>query len=246
MVFTSERVERPRRGRLRDCTARARQRSDPANADGPIPDLDRIFPCVCEECSAAACGSSPPSRKDLSGLLSQRHCRWLVFRALGHSSSIFLEPFAPPALTGFHATMAPLTPARWSRTAHRGGRACRPLPGRSLCFTCLAFRAFRPQTPVRPCRRFGTQPFSSTGFHGASCRVSPLGLVPQSVWASPLASRLANRTGRNGFVILRTARSPPVALHLLSRGRSYVQLQAGVCMPEKDSHPSDQTRLQTQ
>jgi hypothetical protein len=133
MVFTSERVERPRRGRLRDCTARARQRSDPANADGPIPDLDRIFPCVCEECSAAACGSSPPSRKDLSGLLSQRHCRWLVFRALGHSSSIFLEPFAPPALTGFHATMAPLTPARWSHARPRegAGRAVRCRAGLS-------------------------------------------------------------------------------------------------------------------
>ena len=53
-----------------------------------------------------------PSREDLSGLLSLRHCRRLVFRWLGHSSSIFLGPFAPPALPGFLATMDPLTPGR--------------------------------------------------------------------------------------------------------------------------------------
>ena len=35
----------------------------------------------------------------------------MVLRSSGHSSSIFLEPFAPPALPGFIATMAPLTPA---------------------------------------------------------------------------------------------------------------------------------------
>ena len=47
----------------------------------------------------------------LFGLLSQRHCRRGRFRSPGHSSSIFLEPFAPPALPGFVTTMAPLTPA---------------------------------------------------------------------------------------------------------------------------------------
>ena len=44
-------------------------------------------------------------------------------------------------------------------------------------------------------------------------------------WASPFASRLATTTGRIEFVILRTSRSPPVALHPLSRGRSYVRLR---------------------
>jgi hypothetical protein len=32
------------------------------------------------------------------------------FRLSGHASSISLEPFAPPALPGFVATMVPLTP----------------------------------------------------------------------------------------------------------------------------------------
>ena len=46
-------------------------------------------------------------------------------------------------------------------------------------------------------------------------------------WASPLPSRLAATTGRIEFVkFLRTGRSPPVALHPLSRGRSYLQLQS--------------------
>jgi hypothetical protein len=43
-------------------------------------------------------------------------------------------------------------------------------------------------------------------------------------WASPFASRLAATTGRIEFVILRTGRSRPDALHLPSRGRSFVQL----------------------
>ncbi len=44
------------------------------------------------------------------------------------------------------------------------------------------------------------------------------------VWASPLMSRLAVTYGRNVFALLRTASSPPVALHPASRRRSYLQL----------------------
>lgn len=33
---------------------------------------------------------------------------------MSHAPSIFLEPFAPPTLLGFAATMVPLTPARFS------------------------------------------------------------------------------------------------------------------------------------
>ena len=84
-----------------------------------------------------------PTREDLSGLLSQRHCRRFVFRRSGHVASIFLEPFAPPALPGFVATMAPLTPAGGRTVDLPSG------PGRSLCFMCLAFRPFRLQPPDR-------------------------------------------------------------------------------------------------
>ena len=48
----------------------------------------------------------------------------------------------------------------------------------------------------------------------------------------------------SSLVNLRTNRSPPVALHLASRRRSYDQLQAGVGVPEEDLHLSGQTRLQ--
>ena len=43
--------------------------------------------------------------------------------------------------------------------------------------------------------------------------------------ASPVPSRLATTTGRIEFVILRTGSSLSVALHLLSQGRSYLQLR---------------------
>jgi hypothetical protein len=46
------------------------------------------------------------------------------------------------------------------------------------------------------------------------------------IWASPFTRGLATTTGRIEFVILRTGRSPPVALHLPSRGRSYPRLQS--------------------
>ena len=85
-------------------------------------------------------------------------------------------------------------------------------------------------------QRFHTQPLS------VSDTLRPC--YRQQVWASPLASRLAARPGRNGFVNLRTARSPPVALHPSSRRRSYGKLQVGVCLPEEDSHLSDHARLQ--
>ena len=54
-----------------------------------------------------------------------------------------------------------------------------------------------------------------------------------------IASRLAPVTGRIGFVFLRISGSPPVALHPLSRERSYLRLQAG-CKPDEDSHLAGQ------
>ncbi len=50
--------------------------------------------------------------------------------------------------------------------------------------------------------------------------------------------------GRIEFVILRTGRSPPAALHPASWRRSCIQLQAGERMPEEDFHLSDHTRSQ--
>jgi hypothetical protein len=64
----------------------------------------------------------------------------------------------------------------------------------------------------------------------------------RTVRGSPLARRLPGRLGRIGFVILRTGRSPPVALHLASRRRSYLRLQVrnvnlvGTCTPLIQRH----------
>jgi hypothetical protein len=44
------------------------------------------------------------------------------------------------------------------------------------------------------------------------------------VWTSPLMRRLVAAHGRIVFALLRTASSPPVALHPTSRRRSYLQL----------------------
>src|SRR5216683_1622592 len=80
--------------------------------------------------------------------------------------------------------------------------------------------------------RLVTQPFSARGL--------PLSRVR----ASPFGRRLANRSGRIEFVILRTTSSPPIAPHPALRRRSYGWIQAGVGLPERDSHPSSQARLQ--
>ena len=151
-------------------------------------------------------------------------------------TATFLHPFAPPELPGFFATMDALTPARPALRPH--SRAMNT----GLCRAGLPVSRVWPSEHSAPNHlarswsRFNTQPLSGSGFQRRSGR--------RWFWASLLSSKLATRPGRNGFVILRTARSPPVAPHLASRRRSYVQLQAGVCIPEENLHLSDQTRLQ--
>ena len=64
------------------------------------------------------------------------------------------------------------------------------------------------------------------------------------VWASPFPGRLASRTGRIEFLIVRMGRSPPVAPHAVSRRRSYLWLQAGERLPGKDFHLPNHARFQ--
>ena len=144
------------------------------------------------------------------------HCRRLVFRSFVHSSSISLEPFAPPELPGFVAPMVPLTPA--GRLS--GARQVSSLHGSNLPIV------LSPTTPRRSgCLTCFSHPNSPSGSAGWPSH--PLGRVPLDVtWASPLASRLAATTGRIEFVILRTDRSPPGALHLPSRERSSSRLRS--------------------
>jgi len=112
-------------------------------------------------------------------------------------------PFARCAL---HAsTFLPPFARRPLQTLHRsygGSDSCRRhTDDRSPEFTCLAFPSFCPQPP-----------------DAANTSTSPF---PSRLVLSAAPSRI-------GFVILRTDGSPPVALHLLSRERSYLRLQAEV------------------
>ena len=165
-------------------------------------------------------GASPDGMRRF-GLLNQRHCRRGVFRTFGHSSSIFLEPFAPPALPGFLATMTPLTPARPSL-----------VPDRSLCVMCSAFRPFHLQPPGVPRHHFNTLPLSVTSFRFRS------GL-------RQLAAGSPKHPAESSSLSLRTGRSPPGTSHPASRRRSSGRLQAGERLLEKDLHLSDKTHLQT-
>jgi len=158
------------------------------------------------------------------------------------TASTFLDPFAPPALPGFNALMGPLTPAQ---PALRTGRFLARNPARQHPSRRPAglpasprrtFRPFRRQPPLvapGPWSAFVPQAYRQHDLRSSASlrrdhRVSR---------ASPLGSRLATTRGRIEFVILRTGRSPPVALHPLSRERSYHRLQstdltlAGTCTP---------------
>jgi hypothetical protein len=86
---------------------------------------------------------------------------------------------------------------------------------------------------THPRRRFVTLPLSATGFpvlQGSGLRLSHAGS--------------STAPGRIEFVILRTGRSPPAALHPASRRRSCSWLQAGERIPEEDLHLPDHSRSQ--
>ena len=170
-------------------------------------------------------GSAHPHRERTSPTCfsRHRHCRRAVARSLIHSASISLHPFAPRALPRFIATTDALTPERpVLRVLIRGNerRACFPL--RSPCFPYQTFQPFCLQPLV-------VAPGTWSGFD-PELTAQPFGRIPFGdpgvTWASPLPSGLATTTSRIEFVILRTSRSPPVALHPLSRGRSYFRLQS--------------------
>ena len=155
---------------------------------------------------------------EFSGSLDQTATRYrCVFRVANCSSPTFLPPLAPRPLRRFIATMEALTPARLSPTY------------RSPCFTHSTFLTIPSPTtlcsPVvalyaLPCSQLDRSPISRPS-------VFPLDSGHRQN-GSRLRHRIAgspNTPGRNGFVILRTGRSPPVALHPASRRRSYSRLQ---------------------
>src|ERR1700722_1200328 len=107
-----------------------------------------------------ACGPGP-AVPDVSALFSQRHCLRLSFVWSVHSASIFLRPFAPPALPGFTGAMDALAsvsfpcrkrislfhvhdlPTVPSPTTHDRPRSL-------VCFLSKAYRVPRPSLAENP------------------------------------------------------------------------------------------------
>jgi hypothetical protein len=162
-------------------------------------------------------------RVDRSGAVSRcgHYYRW-VFRRLERHVSTFLHPFAPPALPGFFATLGALTPGRPALrllirdNEHRLWR--RPgLPA----FCHRIFRSFRLQPPpVAPTRIWVLRwrAYRTTSLWPPFQGHASLGLHLNRA-GSP------RRSAESSSLVLRTNRSPPVALHPASRRRSYLWLQ---------------------
>ncbi len=150
-----------------------------------------------------------------------------------HSRRCFLPPVYP---SRFHLP-APLrsTPITALLRYYGGSDSCPALlsPNRSPCFTCTAFLTIpSPPTPCAPIAAFARYPSARWLSRFRRSRLH------HSLAGSP------DTQGRFEFVILRTGRSPPVALHPASRRRSYSWLQAGERMPGEDFHLSVHARSQ--
>src|SRR5205807_8424283 len=123
--------------------------------------------------------------------------------------STFLRPFAPDPLRPFSATLDALTPA-----GLLGTRQVSLIPALGLPTIPSPTTYGRSASPRHvPCRRVGSRPHP----HGETPIGNPR--LRHSLAGSP------RRAGRIEFVILRTGRSPPAALHPVSRRRSCSQLQ---------------------
>ena len=146
-------------------------------------------------------------------------------------------------LRRFNATMEALTPVRcfvterrarvWNDSAGAPGLhleclmdrpnsrrpPCLSSAHRYPCFTNTAVLTIpSPTTLSSPAVALPSYmlPLSATDLQRAF-QLSNTGVLPTRVQASPSNRRLAETPGRNGFVILRTGRSPPVASHAASR-----------------------------
>jgi hypothetical protein len=147
--------------------------------------------------------------------------------------STSLHPFAPPELPGFDTTMGALTPARRLFVSLSG--TMNSAWARAGLSASCAWPSDHSASnhPIGPVIALAHYPSASraSGSLRSGLRLSLAGSPRDKAESSSLA--------------LRTGRSPPVAPHPASRRRSYVQLQAGECLPEEDFHLSDLAHLQT-
>ena len=161
------------------------------------------------------------------------------------SSSTFLRPFAPRALPRFPAIMNALTPKRRFFVPTLTGNERRPVRlGLLASWIEPSGHSVSNHPSPSPGTEFGLVPKAYRRVSASASRTHS-SRVPHGVhWASPLPSRLATTTGRIEFVILRTSRSPPVALHPASRRRSYVRLQSSNPNLGEDLQLADSIHLQ--
>jgi hypothetical protein len=164
------------------------------------------------------------------GFCSAGHSIRIGIRRCIHRSSTFLRSLGSTGVTPLPryyersdscvAVLRTRVTGRAGITAHEH----RPVHTGLLASRDRIFRPFRLQPPdVVKGNASGLVALPYRTTQGAVA-VSPR--PRRVIWASPLASWLATTPGRIEFVILRTSRSPPVALHPASRRRSYVRLQS--------------------
>ncbi len=174
----------------------------------------------CQHAVCPDCGFDPgPAVPYRSGPSSpEGHCSRFVFPLSVHHASTFLPPFAPRPLRRFSATMEALTPVRVS-IPHRSPRLTYStvLTIPSPTTWCPPVAALHPLRCSQRDRSPISRPFAFCISAGHRQNRSRLRTWLAGSPRSPC---------RNGFVNLRTGRSPPVALHPASQRRSYRRLQA--------------------
>ncbi len=168
-------------------------------------------------------------------MLSRRHYRWSFFRGSGHTSSIFLRPFAPPELPGFFATMVPLTPVGRLFVPTLRLSSIPRLPSRAMNTICLPAGLFA--SCDQPSDRSDSNHPSPPGttrvcVFGSSSTTDQDFTLVHHVWRDTVALRFRlliagspRRLAESSSLAFRTDRSPPVASHPASRRRSYGRLQ---------------------
>jgi hypothetical protein len=170
-------------------------------------------------------------RAEISGGLDQMATRYrCVFRVPGCSAPTSLPPFAPRPLRRFNAPMEALTPVRCHDSERLAKWTFLPNPShRPPCFTHSTVLTIpSPTTLCSPVAAFSpaTLFVSATGLRSLY-RILAIHSSQAPGDRSRLRRRIAGSPktpGRSGFVILRTGRSPPVALHPASWRRSYSRL----------------------
>jgi hypothetical protein len=176
-----------------------------------------------------------PQTAGLSDLRSlEWHSRRSCFRGWVLHASISLRPFAPQALPCFVATMDALTPARRLFVPH------------VAAMNTGWFRAGLSAYHVWPSGHSVSKHLSAPAValaHYPSARRASLSSSGSGLRLISAGSPVG--PAESSSRLLRTGRSPPGALHDVSRHRNTFELQAGECVPEEDLHLSDQTGSQT-